>query len=146
MHTGASFEKISLLLIASKTQDNSSLRQTLTDLYFRDFRNGSSVQDIRNALKTRSPDLVITDGNLADGDVCGLIADIRNNRVGANPFLSIIVTTWQPSEELVCRVIDCGADDLLVLPASRKALRNRIDTLTFNRKPFVVTATYTSGH
>lgn len=141
MHTEASFEKISLLLVASKNQDNTSLRQTLTDLNFRDFRNGASVQDIRNALKTRPPDLVITDGNLADGDVCGLITDIRNNRVGTNPFLSIIVTTWQPSEDLVRRVVDCGADDLLVMPASRKALHNRIDMLTFNRKSFVVTAT-----
>lgn len=142
MHTEASFEKISLLLVASKNQDNTSLRQTLTDLNFRDFRNGASVQDIRNALKTRPPDLVITDGNLADGDVCGLITDIRNNRVGTNPFLSIIVTTWQPSEDLVRRVVDCGADDLLVMPASRKALHNRIEMLTFNRKSFVVTATY----
>lgn len=142
MQNEASFENISLLLVAPKTQDSTSLRQTLTDLNFRDFRTGSSVQDIRNALKTRPPDLVITDGNLADGDVCALIADLRNNRVGANPFLSVIITTWQPSEDIVRRVVDCGADDLLVLPASRKGLRNRINTLTFNRKPFVVTATY----
>jgi len=142
VNADTSFEKISLLLVAPKTQNNTSLRQTLTDLNFRDFRNGSSVADITNALKTRPPELLITDGDLPDGDVCALISDIRNNRIGNNPFLSIIVTTWQPSENLVRRVIDCGADDLLVQPASRRALRSRIDTLTFNRKPFVVTATY----
>lgn len=142
MNTDTSFDKISLLLVAPKTQNNTSLRQTLTDLNFRDFRNGSSIEDITNALKTRPPELLITDGDLPDGDVCRLITDIRNNRVGSNPFLSIIVTTWQPSENLVRRVVECGADDLLVQPASRQSLRNRIETLTFNRKPFVVTATY----
>jgi len=138
----ASFEKIGLLLVAPKTQNNSSLRQTLTDLNFRNFHNGSSIHDIQNALRTRPPELLITDGDLPDGDVCDLIADIRNNRIGTNPFLSIIVTTWQPSEILVRRVVECGADDLLVQPASRKTLRSRINALTFNRKPFVVTATY----
>lgn len=142
MNTEASFEKISLLLVSPKAQNTASLRQTLMDLHFRDFRSGSSIADITNALSTRPPDLLITDGDLPDGDVCSLIADIRNNRVGTNPFMSIIVTTWKPSEELVYRVFESGADDLLVLPASRKALRSRIDFLTYNRKPFVVTATY----
>lgn len=142
MRIEASFEKISLLLVAPKSQNNLTLRQTLTDLNFRNFQNGSSIQDIRNALETRPPELLITDGDLPDGDVCDLIADIRNNRLGSNPFLSVIVTTWQPSELLVHRAVDCGADDLLVQPASRKTLCSRINALIFNRKPFVVTATY----
>ena len=137
-----SFGKVDLLLVAPKNQNSSSLRQSLTDLDFREIRTGSSVADIQNSLETRPPDLLITDSDLADGDVCSLISDIRNHRVGTNPFMSIIITTWIPSEALVHRVVESGADDLLVQPASRGQLRSRIDALTFNRKPFIITARY----
>ena len=142
MSIKTSFDKVDLLLVAPKNQNSSSLRQSLTDLEFRDIRTGSSVEDIRHALDTRPPDLLITDADLPDGDVCAFISDIRNHRVGSNPFMSIIVTTWSPSESLVHRVVESGADDLLVQPASRGQLRSRIDALTFNRKPFVITARY----
>lgn len=137
-----SFDKVDLLLVAPKNQNSSSLRQSLTDLDFRDIRTGSSIQDIQHSLETRPPDLLITDSDLGDGDVCALISDIRNHRIGTNPFMSIIVTTWTPSESLVHRVVESGADDLLVQPASRGQLRSRIDGLTFNRKPFIITARY----
>lgn len=142
MNTKTSFHKVDLLLVAPKNQNSSSLRQSLTDLDFREIRMGSSVQDIEQALETRPPDLLITDADLSDGDVCSLISDIRNHRIGTNPFMSIIVTTWKPSESLVHRVVESGADDLLVQPASRGQLRSRIDGLTFNRKPFIITARY----
>lgn len=142
MNMKTSFDKVDLLLVAPKNQNSSSLRQSLTDLEFRDIRMGSSIQDIRHSLETRPPDLLITDSDLGDGDVCSLICDIRNHRIGSNPFMSIIVTTWTPSESLVHRVVESGADDLLVQPASRGQLRSRIDGLTFNRKPFVITARY----
>jgi response regulator RpfG family c-di-GMP phosphodiesterase len=56
--------------------------------------------------------------------------------------MSILVTTWAPSEALVREVADCGADDLLVQPASRKQLTQRVEMLTYKRKPFVVTSNY----
>ena len=142
MSTKTTFHKVDLLLVAPKNQNSASLRQSLTDLDFREIRTGSTIQDIEQAMETRPPDLLITDSGLADGDVCALISDIRNNRVGINPFMSIIVTTWKPSESLVLRVVESGADDLLVQPASRGQLRSRIDALTFNRKPFIITAKY----
>jgi CheY-like chemotaxis protein len=142
MNAKASFNKVDLLLVAPKNQNSSSLRQSLTDLDFREIHTGSSIADIKHALETRPPDLLITFSDLSDGDVCTLISDIRNHRVGTNPFMSIIVTTWRPSESLVRRIVESGADDLLVQPASRGQLRSRIDGLTFNRKPFIITARY----
>jgi len=136
------YEKIDLLLVAPRTQNNGSLRQSLNDLDFREIRTGFDFNDILNALQTRVPDLLITDSQLPGGDVCGLIRDIRAHKVGTNPFMAIIVTTWKPSVELVHEVVDSGADDLIVQPTSRGQLGSRIEALTFNRKPFVVTANY----
>lgn len=138
----ASFERVDLMLVTPKTQNNGSLRQSLADLEFREIRLGSEMADIVQALETRSPDLLITDGDLPDGDVCALIADMRHGKIGVDPFMPVIVTTWSPSSDLVQRVVNCGADDLLVQPASRGQLGARVDALTFRRKPFVVTASY----
>jgi DNA-binding response OmpR family regulator len=137
-----SYEKVDLLLVAPRTQNNGSLRQSLNDLDFREIRSGFDMADIVNALNARVPDLLITDSNLPDGDVCDLVRDVRGHKIGTNPFLPIIVTTWKPSVELVHAAIDSGADDLIVQPTSRGQLGNRIDALTFSRKPFVVTAGY----
>jgi DNA-binding response OmpR family regulator len=133
---------VDLLLVDPKAQNRSTLRHTLNDLDFCEIRFGSSIADILRAIDTRIPDLVITDSELQDGDICKLIKGIRCNQIGPNPFLPVIVITWNPSNELVTKVINSGADDLLVQPISRSQLRDRINVLTFNRKPFVVTATY----
>lgn len=137
-----SYDKVDLLLVAPRTQNNGSLRQSLNDLDFREIRSGFDIDDIRNILQSRAPDLLITDSHLPGGDVCPLIRDIRAHRIGTNPFMAVIVTTWKPSVELVHEVIDSGADDLIVQPTSRGQLGSRIEALTFNRKPFVVTANY----
>ncbi|NKB19744.1 MAG: response regulator [Alphaproteobacteria bacterium] len=142
MNTRTFYDRVDLLLVSPRTQNSASLRQTLADLEFREIRTASSNADILKALETRPPELMITEFDLPDGDIHETINDIRHHRVGANPFMSIIVTTWQPSEALVHQVLDAGADDLLVQPASRGQLAKRIETLVFNRKPFVVTSNY----
>ena len=48
--------------------------------------------------------------------------------------------TWDPAPELIREIVDAGADDILLQPTSRNLLKERIDTLTFDRKPFVVSA------
>lgn len=142
MNGKTTFQNVDLLLVDPKAQNRSSLRHTLNNLEFCEIRFGSCIEDIARAVDTHLPDLIITDSELGDGDICKLIRKIRSNKIGANPFVPIIVITWSPSNELVERVVNSGADDLLVQPISRSQLRDRINVLTFNRKPFVVTASY----
>ena len=92
-----SHETVALLLVAPRTQNNGSLRQSLNDLDFREIRTGFDLNDIHHALQTRAPDLLITDCQLPGADVCGLIRDIRAHKVGTNPFMAILVTTWKPA-------------------------------------------------
>jgi len=44
--------------------------------------------------------------------------------------------------QLIREIVNAGADDILLQPTSRNLLKERIDTLTFDRKPFVVSARY----
>ncbi|MBK19745.1 MAG: hypothetical protein CMM52_13005 [Rhodospirillaceae bacterium] len=142
MNTRTFYDRVDLLLVSPRTQNTASLKQTLADLDFREIRTASSNEEIIMAIETRPPDLMITEFELPDGDVRQTVRDIRHHQMGTNPFMSIIVTTWQPSESLVHQVLDAGADDLLIQPASRGQLAKRIETLVYNRKPFVVTSSY----
>ncbi len=136
------FERVDLLLVSGRSQNGASLRESLCELDFRNIRSAESIADVIEAIESRQPDFMISDYNLPDGTICEVIRNIRHHRIGVNPFMSIVVTTWEPSEAIVREVADCGADDLLVQPASRKQLSQRVETLTYKRKPFVVTSGY----
>jgi response regulator RpfG family c-di-GMP phosphodiesterase len=136
------FERVDLLLVLAKSQNGASLRESLCEMDFRNIRNAESISDVLKAMEARPPDILISDYDLPDGTICDVIRDIRHHKIGINPFMSIVVTTWNPSEALVREVADCGADDLLIQPASRKQLAQRVEMLTYKRKPFVVTSKY----
>ncbi len=95
------------------------------------------------ALKHQCPDVLVLDTGLEDGDVCDVIKQIRNYEIGDNPFVPVIVTTWDPDRDLVRRVANCGTDAMLVKPISPGQLFERMEALAFRRRPFVVTSDYT---
>ena len=138
----AAYEKVDLLLVLPQASNRTSLRHTLTDLEFHNIRIGASVADMQREIETCMPDLIISDSDLPDGDICELVSDVRYHKIGDNPFLPVIIMTWNPSAELVHKVVDSGADDLLIQPTSGARLGERLDFLTFKRSPFVVTADY----
>jgi len=86
--------------------------------------------------------LLIADSDIPGGDFCELVHELRHNEVGTNPFMPIIATTWNPTSELVKKVIESGSDDLLPKPLSSGHLVSRIEQLVQARKPFVVTSEY----
>lgn len=88
------------------------------------------------------PDLIITDATLPDGDVIGLIERVRTGDIGENPFVPIILMTWNADATLIKRAVDCGVDFILAAPISPKDVFKRIQNLVTERKPFVVTSDY----
>jgi len=49
-------------------------------------------------------------------------------RPGYNPFTVFIVIAWEKSESLITKVVNSGADDLLLRPSSISFLGARIET------------------
>ena len=137
-----SYEKVDVLIVDGKSHHRSSLRHVLNDPSFCEIRYGTTQAAVPAEFAKRMPDFMIADSNLPDGTVAELITDIRHHKTGANPFLPNIVMTWDPAPELIREIIDAGAHDILLQPTSRNLLKERIDTLTFDRKPFVVSARY----
>src|SRR4051794_33287882 len=119
-----------------------ALRAALVQEGFHGLRDFTDVTSIHQAVCETAPDLIIIDADMEDSAACRLVRGIRLGKIGNNPFVAVITTTWAPSADLVRRVADCGTDDLLVKPTSPALLMSRVGALANLRKPFVVTADY----
>lgn len=119
-----------------------TIRDTMNHEGFRRMVGFSSLTDVRASLNVGAPDLVVLDSGLEGGDVCSTVNELRHNELGRNPFVPVIVTTWEPSHDLIHRLANCGADAVLVKPFAPKQLMDRMESLASNRRPFVVTSDY----
>lgn len=131
------------ILYGDPAQGTRSLyRQALIGSGYTNLREFDSLANFAEVILVAQPDLVFMDIGLPGGDPVKLISDLRHGKLGVNPYLPIILTTWEAEQAVVRRIVDSGADDLLIKPLSIKALVDRIETVGLNRKPFVVTSDY----
>lgn len=118
------------------------IRTTMASENYRNIEVFNKLQTLRDSIRNLDPHLIIIDSGLPEGDAIKLISDVRLGKVGRNPFVPIITTTWDPDRNTVRKIVDSGTDDLLVKPLSPAQLMTRISVLADNRKPFVVTSDY----
>jgi DNA-binding NarL/FixJ family response regulator len=123
-------------------QMRTALRSALRDLRLNVQEDYEECESLRQALRDGHADMVIVDADLSGGDACNLIRAIRHDRLGPNPFVPVIVTTWQSDSGRIRQLIDSGADGLLVKPTSISAIQNHVDAIIYRRKPFIVTSSY----
>ena len=139
---GLTKSNANILLADGDAYMRQSFRNALTNDGYRDIRAISRLSLLTEILNTTAADLLILDVDMPDGDATALVRDIRSGKVGRNPFIAIIVTSWQSDRYLVRRVIDSGADTLLVKPLAPAQLFSRIENIVCERSQFVVTADY----
>lgn len=118
------------------------LRNALANEGYRDVRAVGRISTLRENIATAVPDLLIIDVDTPDGDAIELVTDIRNSKLGKNPFLPVIFVTWGADPAVIGRTAKSGADIILVKPLSPAQLFSRIESLVSDRRPFVVTNGY----
>lgn len=109
---------------------------------FRTISETASFVKLHDLIAQDAIDLLITSSELEDNDTGFLISEMRNQRLGVNPFLVVITLLANAEPDYVKKVIDSGADDLLLMPVQPDQMILRIEKLTRARKPFVVTHDY----
>jgi DNA-binding response OmpR family regulator len=119
-----------------------ALRSALGREGFENIQDFDRTKQLREAVSKGQPDLLIIDSEMDTGEADGMIQDIRHGKLGDNPFVSVIVTIWEPTKEVVKRVASSGTDDIMVKPLSPGQILERIRVLVQARKPFVVTSDY----
>jgi DNA-binding response OmpR family regulator len=98
-------------------------------------------EEFVESLKKSTPDLLLLADDF-DDDIFDIVRDIRHFRIGSNPFMLITMLIAQDNEGGMKKVIQCGADDVLIKPLSPGRLLERIAHLAFNRLPFIATTDY----
>jgi DNA-binding response OmpR family regulator len=117
-------------------------RAVLYTLGFRKIETVPTAKAFTELLHKRPPDLALCEMQGADEELCATIQALRQGITGYNPFIVIICTAWEKNAALIARVVNSGADDLLLRPYSTALLGSRIETHIQRRKGFVVTTDY----
>lgn len=114
----------------------------LTSGGYREIRSIAKLVSLQDVIESIYPDLVILSGEMADGDAVDFVRRIRLHRIGRNPFVPVILTAWNAEQGFVRKVVDSGADILVMKPFAAGQLFARIDFLASERPRFVVTSSY----
>ncbi|MDT8439859.1 MAG: response regulator transcription factor [Wenzhouxiangellaceae bacterium] len=83
-----------------------------------------SVVEARRGFVDETPDLVILDVNLPDGDGMALCEELRRTST-----VPILMLTVRAAEDDLVRALDLGADDYLTKPFSPRTLMARVKAL-----------------
>lgn len=85
-------------------------------------RWNATIDGARRAMRELTPDLIILDKSLPDGDGLDFCAEAR----AAWPTLSIIILTAESDERAVVEAFERGADDYVRKPYSMAELKARV--------------------
>ncbi|CCQ73808.1 response regulator [Magnetospira sp. QH-2] len=139
---GLNLEEIRVFVGCPDQNLRTTTLTVLRNCGFRNVEYGQTIEAVRTEMTMHPPDLLFCETKFPDGDPGSLIHDIRHHEIGSNPFLAVVMMTWEPSVDLVSKIINSGADDLLVKPLSAKQVIQRVGALIKNRKGFMVTSDY----
>lgn len=137
-----SYAGVEALLLDPLVANRSMGRAAHTNLGFRSIETVATVQEFADALRRRPRNLVFCECRESDTRVCDMIQSLRQDATAYNPFVVIIATAWERTSGLVSRVVNSGADDLLLRPFSAEQLDRHIEAQVERRKGFVVTSDY----
>lgn len=109
---------------------------------FRSLIDATSMVMMHEILEQDGADLIVTTSKLGYDDATMLLKEMRQNRLGNNPFVATIMLLETPEKDELVRVVNAGVDDVLLMPISPSQLFTRIETIKRARKQFVFTHDY----
>jgi DNA-binding NarL/FixJ family response regulator len=136
------FDDVEVALVDGDLGARESIRGVMQSNGFRKFNLGQDIPGLIGMIKSGTPDMVIMGGEFEGGGVSKFVRLLRHNEFKGNPFVPVIVVTWNPTPELVRELVDAGIDDLVPKPISANHLLKRTANIINNRQPFIVTTDY----
>lgn len=137
-----SYENVRVLLFDPDLSSRTGARYALQSVGITKIDEYTSLANLPDALELTDYDLLVLDCTAGTRGIFALIREVRKNERGHNPFVTVILTIWQPSETVVLDAMASGADDLVIKPFSANQIASRIGMLVGNRKPFVFSDEY----
>ena len=136
-----SYDGVEALIYDPVSANRTATRAALYALGFRRTETVPTLEAMVDVIQKQTPDLVLAETQGAADELCSAIQQLRQG-AGYNPFIVIIATAWEKSSALINKVVNSGADDLLLRPFSTALLGTRIEAHIERRKGFVITTDY----
>ena len=136
------YDSVEALIYDPVSANRTATRAALYALGFRRTESVSTLEAMVESIQKSPPDMVLCETQGATDELCAMIQQLRQGSAGYNPFIVIIATAWEKSASLITKVVNSGADDLLLRPFSTALLGNRIEAHVERRKGFVITTEY----
>lgn len=136
------YDDAKILLFDRRRTVRKQTRSVLNVLGFKTFQEFQDLEAVRLALSGHRVDVAVLNLDAVDCGVLRLIRDLRARRFGLDPFVPILLTTWDAKLHSLRAVLESGADDVLLYPFSTTQMGQRINNLVQERKPFVITEDY----
>ena len=140
--TETNYALVEALLIEPSVGTMRGMRDSLLQMGIRKSHPHQTLAGVAAGAISLSPDLVIVDIDAPEIDGFKFIRWLRTDPEYPNPFVCIVATTWKPTEALLHKVDNSGADTLLVKPFSPKQMMERVHHLVEGRRRFVVSTDY----
>jgi len=137
-----SYDSVEALIYDPVSANRTATRAALYSLGFRRTETVPTLEAMVEIIQRQAPDLVLAEAQGAADELCLAIQQLRQGAAGYNPFIVIIVTAWEKSSAMITKVVNSGADDLLLRPFSTALLGSRIEAHIERRKGFVITTDY----
>jgi DNA-binding response OmpR family regulator len=137
-----SFDTAEVLVYDPVSSNRNATRASLYTIGFRRIETVAAIDAFVESVRRRPPDLALCEAQGTEAEICDTIQTLRQGATTYNPFIVIIVTAWEQTSALVNRVLNSGADDLLLRPFSTTTLQARVRSHIERRKGFVVTTDY----
>jgi len=137
-----SYDSVEALIYDPVSANRTATRAALYSLGFRRTETVPTLEAMVEIIQKQAPDLVLAETQGAADELCQAIQQLRQGAGGYNPFIVIIVTAWEKTSALITKVVNSGADDLLLRPFSTALLGTRIEAHIERRKGFVITTDY----
>ncbi len=135
--SGYDFETLKVLVVDDSRPMRSLIISFLMGFGVRDTYEAADANEAFEAVKSVSPDIVITDWRMPPTDGLDLVKQIRMDMDSPNPYLPIIMLTGFTELHRVKQARDAGVTAFLAKPISAAALYRRLCTVIDDQRPFV---------
>ncbi|HYD66898.1 response regulator [Azospirillum sp.] len=132
------YRRLEVLVVEDMAPMRTLLRGLLRQLGVATVVEAANARDAFDAIRTRPPDVVITDWHMPGGSGIDLLTWIRHDPASPNPVLPVILLTARGDLQHVATGRDAGATDFLVKPVSLKTLALRLKVVVELPRVFVL--------
>lgn len=118
------------------------IRLALNNIGIRTITEANTFLAAHKACEEGDHDFLIVNQEIEANDATYILREMRAGNLGKDPFIVTVMLLTSRDEPKIRAAMNCGPDDLLLIPFAPDQLMNRLKILVERRKPFVVTHDY----